>query len=126
MFFMSWLELHLQEYYQRGVKYLQHFNCIQPQAFVLHTPLQAVSPPSDPDGYNNTSILGDMVTEVNLKWVQHMQKPESEQLLRTLTSESPTWPLDVCIDTYHMINCSRDFLLNRYNFQSGEKGHNMW
>lgn len=88
-------ELHLQEYHQRVLAYLKHFDSAPPPPpFTIAVEpkpkpnlLEAVSPPSDPHGYADTCISGDMITDVYLEWVHRTRQPESEQHLRTLTGK---------------------------------------
>lgn len=80
-------ELHLLEYYQRGLQYLHYFGNTTTPPGTEPTELEAVSPPGDPDKYNDTSISGDTISAVYLQWVERTRQPESEQHLRTLTGE---------------------------------------
>jgi hypothetical protein len=86
----SSLELHLKRYNERRYEFYSMLldgprrspffgnvaDSIQSDVF---------SNPHDKDGYNDTSISNDMITDVYLHWVERERKAESERLLRMQT-----------------------------------------
>jgi hypothetical protein len=81
------LELHLLEYKQRMLEYVQRVKTDKPQHI---TPFQlskikAFSGPYDPDGYNDDSISDDLITDAYLEFCAHTRIIESEAYARILS-----------------------------------------
>jgi len=86
-------ELHLQEYKQREKEYLEFYAANRPKSqgtlFNTQIPirLKKFSDMKDRDGYNDTPITDDMVTDLYQQFVKQTRQPESEEYCKTLTGD---------------------------------------
>jgi hypothetical protein len=85
------LELHLLEYKQRELEYLQFFGHRHVSPFQTVS-LKAFSSPFDVEGYADNSITDDLVTDLFLEFSERSRQIESEKYVRTLTGVYPIPP----------------------------------
>jgi hypothetical protein len=85
------LELHLLEYKQRELEYLQFFGHRRVSPFQTVS-LKAFSSPFDVEGYADDSITDDLVTDLFLEFSERSRQIESEKYVRTLTGVYPIPP----------------------------------
>ena len=78
-------ELHLLEYKQKMLEYLQHAQHRRRVSPFGLASLEAFSGPYALDGYADTSITDDLITDVYLEFGERTRKIESERHIRTLT-----------------------------------------
>lgn len=86
-------ELHLFEYHQAKLEYLQYFAFqTKKQQSTLASPptLSRFSDPGKADGYNDKSITDDLITDIYLGFSDQTRRAESQEYLRTLTGEKMT------------------------------------
>ena len=79
-------ELHLLEYQQAMLEYLQEFQK-KKTAIFQSVELTEFSSPQDPLAYNDKSITDDMVMDILLKYTKRTCKAESTNYLQTLSGE---------------------------------------
>ena len=79
-------ELHLLEYQQAMLEYLQEFQK-KKTAIFQNVELTEFSSPQDPLAYNDKSITDDMITDVLLEYMKRTRKAESTNYLQTLSGE---------------------------------------
>lgn len=78
-------ELHLKLYHEDQRGYLVAVSramAAQAEAGIKVQTLRAFSAPDDPDGYNDTSISGDIISELYMEFGSS-RKEESEAFLKT-------------------------------------------
>ena len=79
--------MHLLEYHLRRSEYLHAFEG-QMTAMPLFRPtLQAYSDPIDSEGYADTSITDDMISDVYLEFSHRTREAESTNYLQTLSGK---------------------------------------
>jgi hypothetical protein len=76
-------ELHLLEYKQAALEYLQEFQK-KKSAIFQEVELTEFSGPHDPLGYNDKSISDDLITDILLEFTKRTRKLESAEYLQTL------------------------------------------
>jgi len=79
-------ELHLLEYKQKMLDYLQNMKIRHTSEFKPN-PLTPFSTPFDPKGYDDNCITDDLITDIFLDFSERTRKGESEEYQRTLTGE---------------------------------------
>jgi hypothetical protein len=77
-------ELHLLEHRKKMLEYLQIVKPRRISPFET-VPVEPFSAPYDAEGYADTSISDDMVTDVFLEFSSRTRKKESEKYLRSIT-----------------------------------------
>jgi len=78
-------ELHLLEYQQAVLEYLQEF---QKKATIFQkVELAEFMGPNDPFGYNDKPITDDLITDVLLEYTKCTRRSESTNYLQTLYGE---------------------------------------
>jgi hypothetical protein len=78
-------ELHLLEYKQKALEYLQSFKTCPNSLFPRK--LIPFSGPYDPDGYGDTFMTHDLITDIYLEFSERTRKKESDEYIKTLTGE---------------------------------------
>ena len=90
---LAFLELHLLHYHTKRLAYLDFVEELTERkgqttlSFGTSLTIAAFSPPLDPDGYADTSISNDVLTEVYLHFGA-LRLVESAKYLRTLEGKS--------------------------------------
>jgi hypothetical protein len=79
-------ELHLLQYQQKALEYLQHFSRRRVTPF-RSDPLKKFSSPYHMDGYADNYISDDLITDLYLEFSERTRRDESEKYLRTLTGK---------------------------------------
>ena len=83
-------ELHLLEYKQRMLEYLNHFRTRRVNLFRANIDrLLGFSSPSDVDGYGDKCISNDLITDLLLEFSERTRKIESTEYLQTLSGKQP-------------------------------------
>src|SRR5438477_12260814 len=77
-------ELHLLEYKQRMLKYIENATHRRVSPFEIE-PLVPFSAPCDKLGYADNPISDDLISDVYLEFSEYTRKFESEAYLQTLT-----------------------------------------
>jgi hypothetical protein len=82
-------ELHLFEYHQTKLEYLQYFafHAKKQQSTIVSPTLSRFSDPDKVDGYNDKSITDDLITDIYLGFSDQTRRTESQEYIRTLTGE---------------------------------------
>ena len=75
-------ELHLLEYKQSMLEYLSYFNSARPNPF-NQTYLQEFSAPMDEDGYGDSPITNDLITDIYLDFITKTRQEESVEHCKT-------------------------------------------
>jgi hypothetical protein len=75
-------ELHLLEYKQSMLEYLSYFNLARPNPF-SRTNLQQFSAPLDDDGYGDSPITNDLITDIYLDFIMKTRQEESVEYCKT-------------------------------------------
>lgn len=75
------IELHLLEYKQRMLEYLDFYTLRINQHSATPSVLHPFSAPNDPAGYRDASISNDLVTEVYLEYCERTRNMESGKYL---------------------------------------------
>jgi hypothetical protein len=76
-------ELHLLEYQQVALEYLQEFEK-KKTAIFQKVELTEFTSPQDPFGYNDKSISHDLITDILLEFTKRTRMFESANYLQTL------------------------------------------
>lgn len=93
------IELHLLEYHQRALEYVQFYEKTPKCAFRRAHTLLKFSRPDDLKGYADDNITNDMVTAVFSEYCERTRIEESQEYLRTLGGTLPelshvNWTID--------------------------------
>ena len=83
-------ELHLLEYKQGFLEYLQSFQQCHISPFET-MPLLEFSSPYDTEGYAYDSITDDLITDLFLEFSEWTQKDESNEYMQTFTGKSTSF-----------------------------------
>ena len=82
------LELHLLEYHQRMLEYLDYFKSQRRNPMLPKNHIRPFSSPTDEDGYADSSITNDLITDLYLDFVAKGRKSESIEYCQTRTGIS--------------------------------------
>lgn len=79
-------ELHLLEYKQRMLEYLSYFQSARQNPLARHD-LQMFSSPTDEEGYGDSFITHDLITDLYLDFVARVRESESIEYCKTRTGK---------------------------------------
>lgn len=71
------------------LKYLDFYSLRDKQISLIHPPLYTFSTLNDSEGYDDSYITHDLITEVYLEFSTKMRQKESTKYMRTLTGAIP-------------------------------------
>ncbi|KAJ3474041.1 hypothetical protein NLI96_g12682 [Meripilus lineatus] len=82
-------QLHLLEYLQRRLEYLEFFDARAHQTSIVYPPLYSFSAPFDESegAYGNSVVSSDMISDAYIEFCEKTRSPESTSHTRTLTGE---------------------------------------
>ncbi|KAF8173269.1 hypothetical protein BJ912DRAFT_1065323 [Pholiota molesta] len=80
-------QLHLLEHRQRMLEYLLYFKSARQNPFKRNR-LQKFSSPTDEDGYNDSFVTHDLITDLYLDFVAKVRRSESIEYCKTRTAKS--------------------------------------
>lgn len=90
-------ELHLLEYRQRMLEYLLYFKSGQQNRMTERNSVRPFSSPTDENGYGDSFITNDLITDLYLDFIAKGRKSESIEYAQTRTGKFVFYHLNICL-----------------------------